>query len=270
MKYVTDVRLDALVAETIAAINTARFTPALMRLLNAICHYDNAVVLGYGAGKHPVYLYDSLETSRHLLFQDYLMNKFQQDPFYNQLLIRQEGVFNLAKLIQKNVHHEYLRQFYVQTGWKDELCITINLDHERNILIFLGITEAGENFTTTHIEHLTSKFSVIKALCQQHWRHATFSLSQSLHEISISRMTMRRYIDESLEVFAQTLLTKREQQVASLLVQGADSSEIAKQLGLSIGTIKNYRKRIYTQLRVNSISELFKLFLNHLITHSPD
>ncbi|WP_417553830.1 hypothetical protein [Marinomonas fungiae] len=32
------------------------------------------------------------------------------------------------------------------------------------------------------------------------------------------------------------------------------------------GTVKNHRKRIYSQLKISSLGELFQLFLNHLIT----
>lgn len=81
---------------------------------------------------------------------------------------------------------------------------------------------------------------------------------------------MRSYVDESIQTFAQSVLTKRQQQIASLLVQGLDSSEVSAQLGLSIGTVKNYRKQIYAQLHINSLGELFQLFLNHLLTHAPD
>nr|WP_237333051.1 helix-turn-helix transcriptional regulator [Vibrio sp. V10_P2A27P122] len=50
-------------------------------------------------------------------------------------------------------------------------------------------------------------------------------------------------------------------------MQGLDTKEIAKQLDITEGTVKNHRKRIYAQLRVSSLSELFQIFLNHIITH---
>ncbi|MBE8771809.1 LuxR C-terminal-related transcriptional regulator [Klebsiella quasipneumoniae] len=125
-------------------------------------------------------------------------------------------------------------------------------------------------FTADQLVCFKQHFAVIKALCQQHWQHAAFNLAQSFNEIVISRATMRSYVDESIQTFAQSVLTKRQQQIASLLVQGLDSSEVSAQLGLSIGTVKNYRKQIYAQLHINSLGELFQLFLNHLLTHAPD
>lgn len=263
-------RLNTLLAESISAISSVRFTSTLKRLLEFICPHDGAVILGYRAGKHPVYLYDSLEYNRQLLFQQYLMSAFQQDPFYEQLLQRQEGVFSLTQATKESAHRDYLRQFYTQTGWLDELCVLINIGVERDVLIFLGATDTKHSFTAKHIAQLSAYFPVIKALCQQHWRDAAFTLAHALDETIISGVTLRRHLDESLRAFARPLLTKRQQQIASLLVQGADSTEIAQQLGLAVGTVKNYRKKIYAQLHINSLSELFQLFLNHLLTHSTD
>ncbi|MCD6731943.1 LuxR C-terminal-related transcriptional regulator, partial [Vibrio cholerae] len=46
--------------------------------------------------------------------------------------------------------------------------------------------------------------------------------------------------------------------------------EIADALAISLGTVKNHRKRIYAQLHVRSLSEMFQLFLNHLIGAAAD
>ncbi|RMZ62153.1 response regulator transcription factor, partial [Vibrio anguillarum] len=70
-----------------------------------------------------------------------------------------------------------------------------------------------------------------------------------------------------LHSFGKDLLSTREKQIARLILQGLDTKEIAKQLDITEGTVKNHRKRIYAQLRVSSLSELFQIFLNHIITH---
>ena len=53
------------------------------------------------------------------------------------------------------------------------------------------------------------------------------------------------------------------------MVQGLDSEEIAERLQITQGTVKNHRKRIYAQLGVASLSEIFGLFINHAITAPP-
>ncbi|MCV5941561.1 helix-turn-helix transcriptional regulator, partial [Escherichia coli] len=76
---------------------------------------------------------------------------------------------------------------------------------------------------------------------------------------------MKVAIEQALSSFGIESLTRREQEVASLLAQGFDTKEISAHLHLVQGTVKNHRKRIYSQLNVSSLSELFQLFLNHLI-----
>ncbi|WP_222422688.1 helix-turn-helix domain-containing protein [Rheinheimera sediminis] len=51
-----------------------------------------------------------------------------------------------------------------------------------------------------------------------------------------------------------------------MLLQGFDSEDIAQQLNIAVGTVKNHRKKIYAKLQIGSLSELFQLFLTHLLT----
>ena len=53
------------------------------------------------------------------------------------------------------------------------------------------------------------------------------------------------------------LLSEREQQVALKMLQGYPVIEIARKLGLSRGTVKNYRLSIYRKLDITSERELF-------------
>ncbi|MCV5977904.1 hypothetical protein OFO29_36765, partial [Escherichia coli] len=65
---------NAQLAEAISALNTPNFTPKLMSVIHSIFDFDCAIILGYREGKHPIYLYDSIENERELLFQRYLTN----------------------------------------------------------------------------------------------------------------------------------------------------------------------------------------------------
>ncbi|MCE5313390.1 MAG: response regulator transcription factor [Armatimonadota bacterium] len=51
-------------------------------------------------------------------------------------------------------------------------------------------------------------------------------------------------------------ITKREQEVISLIIQGLSSKQIADQLCLSINTIETHRKRIFKKLNVRSSTQL--------------
>lgn len=255
-----------LLAHAITALRTPRFTSCLMTLLHESLSFDCAVILGHRAGKHPIYLYDSIPERRELLFQHYLTNAYLTDPFYLELIAQgKKGVFSLNNIARSSpAFSEYHRAFYQKTGWQDELCLTIQITSERWVVIYLGNLSAGQSFSEVQIDTLKQRFDVFAALCRQHWEPSPFHLAQP----SSDNSQVGHAILQAVASFGATHLSPREQQVTSLLLQGLDSEEIAESLGITLGTVKNHRKRIYAQLQVSSLSELFRLFLNDLIAAS--
>ncbi|MGR1186644.1 helix-turn-helix domain-containing protein [Vibrio parahaemolyticus] len=261
---------NAQLAEAISALNTPNFTPKLMSVIHSIFDFDCAIILGYREGKHPIYLYDSIENERELLFQRYLTNSFQNDPFFQNLnQNKQQGIFTLKDVAKKGIEYQtYRKQFYDQTGWKDELSMLVEIESGRWVILYFGCLREGKRFSAAQINNLRSHFSVLQSLCQQHWKQAEFNLSEPVVRPDAYTGNMKVAIEQALSSFGIESLTRREQEVASLLAQGFDTKEISAHLHLVQGTVKNHRKRIYSQLNVSSLSELFQLFLNHLITHS--
>jgi len=56
-------------------------------------------------------------------------------------------------------------------------------------------------------------------------------------------------------------LTRRERDIITLILSGQPSLRIATKLGISWGTVKNHRRRIYRKLQIASERELFVIFL---------
>ncbi|OUS73514.1 helix-turn-helix transcriptional regulator [Pseudoalteromonas sp. A601] len=267
--------LNIHLADTISALNSPNFTPKLMHVISVLLNFDCSVILGYREGKRPIYLYDSIENKRDLLFQRYLTTSFQSDPFYQKLNANKEqGIFTLKDIVDKDVarndldYQAYCEHFYHQTGWKDELSMLIEIEPTRWVILYFGFMENDKRFTKPQLAKLKSYFTIIQSLCQQHWKQTEFTLAEAVFSPAAYSGQLRAAIESALASFGQSVLTKREQEIAALIAQGNDSKEISKQLGVAEGTIKNHRKRIYAQLNVASLSELFQLFLNHLITQS--
>ena len=255
-----------LLSGCVDALGSAHFTSHLASLLRSLVAFDCAVIVGYRPGKHPIYLYDSLQQQRELLFQRYLLQAYQHDPFLVRLeQQREEGVFKIGKAqTAVEVDKRYLQDFYQQTGWRDELCLTLRLAESRWIVVYLGMLQDQAGFTVANQHTLRPYLGVCAALCRQHWGQAPLHLSSLPLESNIGQQ-----LRQAVESFGRTLLTEREQQVAALMVQGLDSQEIAEHLHIGHGTVKNHRKRIYARLGVNSLSELFGLFLNHTVAVGP-
>lgn len=257
-------------AETISAIHSVNFAATLTTLLDAMLEFDCVVILGCRNDKHPVYLHDSLKDNRDLLFELYLKSSFNEDPFFRYFSKRKKsGVFMLSDLnIDRTDYNSYCRHFYHQTGWKDELGMMINVSDSKSILFCFGSIRKATRFTRQNTELLTRHFTVIEAICQKHWGQTEFIFSESVYNPTQQTDNMRQLISAALATFGQSILTPREQEISMLIAKGCDSKEIAVATGISEGTVKNHRKRIYKQLNVKSLSEFFQLFLNHLITHA--
>lgn len=252
--------------QTIDALHTVSFTSRLTALLKTIIHFDCAVIIGHRPGKHPIYLFDSIPERRELLFQRYLLQDYQQDPFLVALNhAPRQGVLRMADVIPPAGHNEYATSFYQRTGWQDELCLAIRLDDARWIVIYLGLLADSDGFSISSAHHLEPYVELLAALCRKQWANNPLYLSEPAQ----LDQPVSQHIRQAIGSFGQAHLTRREQQVAALLVQGLDSEEIAERLQITQGTVKNHRKCIYAQLGVASLSELFGLFINHAIATPP-
>jgi DNA-binding CsgD family transcriptional regulator len=81
------------------------------------------------------------------------------------------------------------------------------------------------------------------------------------------------YIDQDvptvLKAFNQSfLLSPRETQILEKMMRGYPTDYISAKLGLTSGTVKNYKRRLYEKLDIKSEREIFPLFINHLFGSS--
>lgn len=172
-------------SQCIATLRSPSFSSTLIAMLAEVVTFDCAIILGHRDNKHPIYLFDSIQTQRELLFQRYLLHYYQHDPLYDPVLgAAQQGVFHLAQVMKKDTsstlvpHAIYQQEFYQQTQWQDEVAIIITLDEQRAIAIYLGITQAENLFQAADINALSQRFDTIASLCRQHWLNADLLLAE--------------------------------------------------------------------------------------------
>ena len=68
-------------------------------------------------------------------------------------------------------------------------------------------------------------------------------------------------VDIVKQIYFENKLTKREQEVVKYLISGSKNSHIANVLGLKPNTISTTKKNIFFKLKVDSLIELYDLFL---------
>lgn len=255
-------------AKAIGAMGSVAFVRQLAALIATQVSSDCTLILSYRSGGSAVYLYDNLQHRRDLLFQQYLNGVYADDPFYRALSRGlSEGVYSLRTLVaEQGMGPDYMAGFYQATGWQEELGLVLSLHKDQWLTLFLG-RMAAEPFGSDEQTRLRHLLPVLGALCRQHWPLGSEVMALSPPAMgSLAPGKMRAQVDMALASFGQTRLTRREQQIAALLIQGRDNDAIGHELGIGVGTVKNHRKHLYRKLHVDSQAALFSRFLNHLIT----
>ena len=245
------------------ALHSPAFAAALVRLIQQQVAVDCALLLG--VGQRPVYLHDNLSHQRALLFDRYLTSHFSQDPFMQALEQGLgAGVWTLAQVSKGRLDPEYRHHFYQATGWQEEVGLILPVRDGFTLMLFLGRLDKRQALRPDERARLEALFPLVHSLCRQQWREAVPLLAQN--PARPDGADLKATVEQAIASVGGESLTRRERQVASLLLQGLDTEAIAVELGIGSGTVKNHRKHLYGKLRLGSRAELFSLFLNHLIT----
>ena len=258
----TDSLTQSLTA-VVDALHSPAFAAALVHLIQQQVAFDCALLLG--VGQRPVYLHDNLSHQRALLFDRYLTSHFSQDPFMQALEQGLgAGVWTLAQVSKGRLDPEYRHHFYQATGWQEEVGLILPVRDGFTLMLFLGRLDKRQALRPDERARLEALFPLVHSLCRQQWREAVPLLAQN--PARPDGADLKATVEQAIASVGGESLTRRERQVASLLLQGLDTEAIAVELGIGSGTVKNHRKHLYGKLRLGSRAELFNLFLNHLIT----
>jgi hypothetical protein len=135
------------VADLVSSIRTIDFSQRLAAFLKTELHCDQLLLLGCRADKHPIYLYDCIETKREFLFHHYLMDSYLQDPFYLRAQqATDDGLWRLQDLFDSaNARKSYQKYFTEKTGLHDEFCLSFKLEPKRWIVLFIGYREPNQS-----------------------------------------------------------------------------------------------------------------------------
>lgn len=260
--FATDA-LTRSMTEVVDALHGSAFPAALVRLIQQQVAFDCALLLGVGL--RPVYLYDNLSHQRALLFDRYLTSHFSQDPFMQALAEGlPAGVWTLAQVSRGRLDPEYRHHFYQATGWQEEVGLILPVRDGLTLMLFLGRLDKRSSLSQNELARLEQLFPLVHSLCRQQWQQSQPLLAES--PALPDSASLKTAVAQAIASVGGDRLTRRERQVAGLLLQGLDTEAIAAALGIGSGTVKNHRKHLYGKLRLGSRAELFSFFLNHLIT----
>lgn len=258
----------------ITSLGSAQFFNALDAALQVVSPFDQSCIFLYQAGQLPDLLHDNLQVvSEPGAMQRYINGTYLLDPVYTACAhSRSAGWYRMAELAPDAFFEgEYFNSPDVHP------CISLASGSLAEEIVFLWCLADGAyaayslmrcngstGFSEMDILGLRSCQPTMEALCQQHCVGMGSGAGRGRAMPDIADQ-----LTSALRGFAADKLTAREQEIVGLILRGHSSVSIALNLNIAEGTVKNHRKHLYCKLGVGSQSELFHLFVSHLLGAEP-
>lgn len=236
----------------------------LICVLQQIVHFDAMTILGYQNSSQPVCLYRSSSINHNRKIRNLQNEICTYDPFYavfNNKNLR--GVYKASDLLSdNNTLGAYRTRFRMNGDYLDEMAVSIPLDTNRKVVIFIQRSHKNSSFSSQDRCALREQLERLTALCHKLWP------SVWAEGVTAQTNGLAAIIHDSLTTFGSNILTSREQEIISCVIQGDDNKAIAQKLEISVATVKVHRKTAYSKFDISSMGELFQMFLNHLVLSS--
>lgn len=271
MKFISEYDVTAWHAalpNVVSEMGNDRFYRSLDEALNGLSSFDLSCIFAYPADGQPQLLYDGLkDVSSREIMRNYLSGTYLFDAVYDACC-RQvaRGLYRLKALAPDDFfrgHYYNSPEFHpcisMQTGSLAEEIVFIIPSHNAYLAYSLLRQRQQQPFSDRDFGTLEKTAAMVASLVVKHQEHCDRSDAGPPK----SQETSDRVI-HAFESFADGTLTLRERLIVKLILKGHSSISTAAVLGITEGTVKNHRKRIYAKLRISSQTELFNLFIHHL------
>lgn len=238
--------LDSMAAVMRSATEGNAFE-AIRLLLGSFIGFDRSNCFIFLNNDRPVFRYDShLSPFRSQLYDVFIAGVYKLSPYWNSLIsVRAEsGFYTLEDVMPDDFSGTvYYDLYYANKAIVDEGMFYLQC--EEGGLIYLIERSHGAAFSETEIALLRRLLPLVQALLA---KETSFRLEAYATEDPFALRA------------AELALSRREREVAKLLLEGHSSKSAARSLGISPHTERVHRKRLYRRLAVTSHIELFRKF----------
>ena len=255
-------RLDVTLAKAIASIDTAEFPKALTAFVRECTPFDNFIVIAYNGERAPAVIYR--QSKSPLVYEamdtEYVTGAFVLDPFYEAHLkgVR-TGIHRLFDIAPDRFRQTgYFSIYYENTTLIDELAVFAKTSSGGTLTACIGTDKSsGRSFSKKDIASIGRYSFVISSLIQSHWgNYNAIKLDKKI----IPTSTAER-LRENLKQAKDIRLTSRQAEVALFILQGHSSRSISLIFGISVNTVKIFRRQLYAKCDISSQADLFAKLL---------
>ncbi len=273
----TDLGLLAAWSEAAAGLMGRLDEPCLPALLDEallrVVPFDLSVAFAYPDGVGPMILFDGFrERKPDAPLRAYLNGTYLLDPFYLACTARQKcGLYRMRDCAPDSYFEsEYFHSWEVHPcismesgSLAEEIAYLFDLPDGPMVAYSLMRSNGRPAFSEAELAVLRAVEPVVVRALRHHWRDRHPPPGRRDHGESVSARSGEA-IEAAFATFAAERLTRQQQRIVQLVLRGHSNASVARNLGISEGTVKNHRHAIYDRLGVGTQSELFALFVRHV------
>ena len=250
---IQDNRIHARIGNLVSLVTQPEFWGELVSTLKDYVFFDTWCILHYKNGKpHVLSQFDDWDDGS--FFQKYLTSHYQYDPFYlTQSSLKANEWTSLKDVSDSNYYSSTYFKEYLSKFCNDEMSLRIDL--KNNTLLEFSIGK-HDDFNEQDFEALLIFQPWFVSLIQ--WR-MWYEMTGSL----IPQQSFNRALLKFKEHVSSTgILSPRESEVAFLLCQSANSSEISKVMNISADTVRIHVRSVLAKTKTKTSHELFNYMLS--------
>lgn len=254
-----------MLAKCIDSVGTDSFYMDLQAALKVLAGFDYSVSYAYYKNETPICLDHAFSTEKRVILVDeYLKGPYLLDPFFKACSRKIEtGLYRIRDIAPDRFYQsEYYRSYYNLTGLAEEICFTFYLKKGVAIVVSLMRKDESSKFSAREFRLLDRVAPIVISLARHHWKDVPqqFNIDTANDESHDDTAMIENRVSD---LFAERL-TPRETQVVAQVLEGHSSDSIAKDLGISVGTVRIHRRNIYAKLQISSQQELFSIFFKNI------
>jgi DNA-binding CsgD family transcriptional regulator len=248
------------IGEIMQVLQRPEFEATLLQAVCRLAEVDFVMAFAYHGNQRPAALGDTLDSvRRRVIVADYLNGPYMLDPFFQAIQDGTNyGCFRLRNLAPDRFRQsEYFRAHYQRTGIGEEIGFFCDIGDDVTAVLSLAKWADSPPASRQDLALLSGLSPAICALCAQHWQGAARMLIKDRR-----RKPGSPQMEAAYEQFGHRLLSVRERQIVTLVLQGHSTDSAARLLDISPGTVKIHRRNIYRKLGISTQAELFAAFLD--------
>lgn len=246
-------------------LGTDDFHRTLRAALYELTGCNSCLILSFSAAEAPVVLEHCSPIKRDRFRHCYMKVAYRLDPFYMAAVEGMSiGVSRCKEIYAQDfTSSAYNNLYYKDVPLVDEIGILCPVTPQQTIHISLGRCTGAPRFDPSVLDNLNAAEPLVASLVRKH----------ALLRPDLYERAMRLPADRGEAIDTSWLrrfnATRREVEVAGLVLRGHTNASIACVLGISEDTVKVHRKRLYGKLNISSQAELFMKYMSNRSSDAP-